>query len=229
MSVTSSPTKLYLSIGPNPQLVKWVLAYKGLVDTIPVQFIDILANENRSSEYIKKNPQGGCPALELANGDVICEVSVIADYIEEVYPDSKPIFGSTAEERAYARTQFRRIDLQFCEHSWNALRYGKLKELFAPRITIVPENHDGLIKLMNGNIKWINDKLLNGKKYLCGDRFTIGDMWLYLSVKQAIEGPFERWSLPDDVDNIKNFLATIEKEHGDSLAASVTTPPAASA
>eukprot|EP01104_Vermistella_antarctica_P005895 TRINITY_DN16641_c0_g1_i1.p2 TRINITY_DN16641_c0_g1~~TRINITY_DN16641_c0_g1_i1.p2 ORF type:complete len:224 (-),score=82.21 TRINITY_DN16641_c0_g1_i1:145-816(-) len=220
-----APTKLYVSVGPNPQLAKWVVKYKGL--EIEEEFVDILSNSNRTGDYIKKNPQGGTPCLELDNGQFVSEINVVSEYLEDFYPESTPIFGKTIEEKAEARMMFRRIDLQFCEHSWNALRYGALKDMFASRMTIVPENQPGLITLMNGNIKWINDKLLDGKKYLCGDRFTIGDMWLYLSVKQAIEGPFKRWELPEGIDNVKRFLETVEKEHAASLAASVTTPPAA--
>ena len=61
--------KFYDSIGPNPRVVRMVMAEKGI--SLPTETIDIMAGVNRSGDYIKKVPAGGTPALELDDGRIM--------------------------------------------------------------------------------------------------------------------------------------------------------------
>ncbi|MBC7506602.1 MAG: glutathione S-transferase N-terminal domain-containing protein, partial [Sandarakinorhabdus sp.] len=76
--------KLYDSIGPNPRVVRMALAEKAMsVESITV---DLVGAENRQAGYLAKVPTGGLPALELDDGSVIAEITVIAEYLEDVQP-----------------------------------------------------------------------------------------------------------------------------------------------
>ena len=92
--------KLYNSIGPNPHAVRMFMAEKGI--EIPLEDVDIVAGKNREPEYLAKNPQGTCPALELDDGTCVSEITAICEYLEELHPES-PLLGTTPEERAEAR------------------------------------------------------------------------------------------------------------------------------
>lgn len=181
--------KFYNSRGPNPRLVRMFIAEKGI--TIPTQEIDVRAGENRQPEHLKRNPHGQTPALELDSGTFICEVLAICEYLDETHP-SPPLIGTTAEERAETRMWMRRIDLNICENLANGFRFGEGLKMFAPRIVTVPEASDGLKKIAQDRIKWLDGQIA-GKDYICGKRFTLADMllfaWLdfFATVGQPIE------------------------------------------
>lgn len=63
--------KLYTSLGPNPRMVNLFLREKGL--EIPTEQVDIMGAENRREPYLRRNPAGQLPCLELDDGRVIGE------------------------------------------------------------------------------------------------------------------------------------------------------------
>ena len=64
--------KLYDSaMAPNPRRVRIFLAEKGV--TVPIVQVDIGKAESRQPEFLKKNPLGGLPVLELDDGTCIAE------------------------------------------------------------------------------------------------------------------------------------------------------------
>src|SRR3546814_14286144 len=104
--------KLYNSVGPNPRVVRMFAAEKGI--DLPKQDVDIRAGDNRLEPYLKVNPAGQCPALELDNGTILTEITAICEYLEEKNPDP-PLLGRTPEERAQTRMWTRRVDLNIVE------------------------------------------------------------------------------------------------------------------
>src|SRR5690348_11282092 len=109
--VGASPKRLYDSFGMNPRIIRFYLAEKGI--DLPRQEIDILSAENRGAEYLKLNPAGQMPALELSDGTHIAETAAIIEYLEELHPEP-PLIGSTPKERAVTRMWWRRVELGIC-------------------------------------------------------------------------------------------------------------------
>ena len=170
--------KIYDSFGPNPRALRMFLLEKGV--TIEPSPVDLLAGENRAEPYTAKNPGGQLPALELDDGRVIGETVAIFEYLEEKHP--KPaLVGTTPEERAEARMWQRRIELQITEHLYNGFRYSEGIELFRSRMRVLPEAADGLKAIVRDKLEWL-DKLLAGKQFIAGDRFTIADVILYCAL-----------------------------------------------
>lgn len=90
--------KLYdYTKAPSPRRARMFLAEKN----VPYECvqIDIKAGEQLSDEFKAINPRCAVPALVTETGDVICENIAIAQYIEELHPDT-PLMGSTPLERA---------------------------------------------------------------------------------------------------------------------------------
>ena len=165
--------KLYDSIGPNPRIVRMALAEKGIAPEIIK--IDLMAAENRQAGYLAKVPTGGLPALELDDGSVIAEITVIAEYLEDLQPDP-PIIGTTAAERAETRMWVRRIDLGIVEPMANGFRAAEGRKLFSSRMTLVsPDAARELKAIAQEKLLWL-DRLMQGRTWVCGDRYTLADM-----------------------------------------------------
>ena len=167
--------KLYNSIGPNPQVVRMFLAELG--QEIEMVEVDLMAGENRQEDHLKRNPSGQMPALELDNGNFISEVTVICEYLDENQGNTD-LIGRSAEDRAETKMWTRRIDLQIVEPLTSAFRYSEGLELFKTRMRVIPEAAEGLKLIAQEKILWL-DSLMEGKEFVCGDRFTLADIMLF--------------------------------------------------
>ena len=167
--------KFINSVGPNPQVVRTFAAEKGI--KLDMETIDIIKGENRQAEYLKKNPAGGSPCLELDNGMYLSEITAICEYLEDKFP-SKPLIGSTPEEKAETRMWTRRIDLNICEPLANGFRYSEGLPMFKSRMTTLPEAAEGLKRIAQEKISWL-DGLIAGREFVCGSRLTLADILLF--------------------------------------------------
>ena len=167
--------KFYNSIGPNPRVVRMFLAEKGL--KVPSVEVDLMKAENRQGAYMQKNSAGQMPCLELDDGTTISEITAICEYLEDTHP-AHPLIGSTPKEKAETRQWTRRIDLNIVEPMANGFRYSQGLPLFKDRIPTAPEAADGLKRIAQDRILWL-DKLIAGRKFVCGDRFTFADIHLF--------------------------------------------------
>ena len=167
--------KLYNSIGPNPQVVRMFLAE--LDQEIEMIEVDLMAGENRQEDHLKRNPSGQMPALELDNGDFISEVTVICEYLDENQGNTD-LVGKSAEDRAETKMWTRRIDLQIVEPLTNGFRYSEGLEIFKTRMRVIPEAAEGLKLIAQEKILWL-DSLMEGKEFVCGNRFTLADIMLF--------------------------------------------------
>jgi glutathione S-transferase len=152
------------------------IAEKGM--NVPREEVDIRAGANREADFLKINPRGQSPALLTDDGQLISEVTAICEYLEEVHP-SPPLIGTTPEERGETRMWTRRIDLGICEPMANGFRYGEGIKMFEPRMRVIPHASDDLKACAQDIIKWL-DGQMEGKTWVCGDRFTLADIMLFV-------------------------------------------------
>ncbi|OWU85971.1 glutathione S-transferase [Oceanicola sp. 22II-s10i] len=165
---------LYVSVGPNPRLVRMFLAEKGV--TIPEQVIDLRGGENRRAPYLEMNPGGQMPALRLASGQVIAETVPICEYVEDVAPE--PAFiGPTSEERAETRMWVRRVEQLYVRPMIDAYRYGHALALFGERMRCIPEATPELKSLARDGEAWIETNMVG--PFLAGDRMSLADIIMY--------------------------------------------------
>lgn len=167
--------KLYNSVGPNPKVVRMFLAERG-VDIDKVE-VDLLKGENRQEAHLKRNPSGQMPTLELDDGIFLSEIIPICEYIDET-AGSSSLIGTTPEERAETRMWARRIDLQILEPLANGFRFSEGLPLFKDRVRTIPQAADDLKTLAQERISWL-DQQMNGRQFVCGDRFTLADVLLF--------------------------------------------------
>jgi len=168
--------KLFNSVGPNPKVVRMYMAERGI--EVDLQEVDLMGGENRQSDYVKLNPGGQLPALELDNGDIIAEITCICEYLDDRDGGSS-LIGTTPEERAETRMWARRIDLGILEPLANGFRYAEGAPIFKDRMTLIPHAAADLKALAQEKITWL-DGLMDGKEFVCGDRFTLADILLFV-------------------------------------------------
>jgi glutathione S-transferase len=174
---------LFDSIGPNPKVVRMFIAERG-VSGIETQKVDLLAGENRQEPYIAKNPTGTLPALQLDSGNYLSEITVICEYLDEIAAAGPSLIGSTPEERAETRMWIRRIDLGIIEPMVAGFRSAEGLKLFANRMRCIPHAADDLKTIAKEKLAWL-DKQIAGRTFICGDRFTLADIFLFAFLQFA--------------------------------------------
>ena len=168
--------KFYNSIGPNPRIVKMFMAEKGI--DLPKVEVDLRGGENRQAAYLAKNPAGQTPSLELDDGQVISEITVICEYLEEKHP-TPALIGTTAEERAETRKWVRRLDLNICEPMANGFRFSVGLPLFQDRVRCIPEAADGLKATAQ---EWLTrlDGWMEGRDFITpNNQISLADILLF--------------------------------------------------
>jgi len=162
--------------------------------------IDLFRNEQYDSEYLKLNPKGVVPTL-VHDGAPIVESTLICEYLDEVFPE-QPLRAETAIGRAGMRLWSKFID----EGIFEATREISFSAMFRERMKNMTEEqrqtrfrnvgdperrarylstyeegveslyvyqgivaYEKLFKAMEG-------ELALGAEWICGERFTLGDI-----------------------------------------------------
>ena len=73
----------------------------------------------------------------------------------------------------------RRIDLGIVENITSGFRYAEGAPIFKNRMTLIPNAAEDLKKLAQEKITWL-DNLMVGKEFICGDRFSLADIMLFV-------------------------------------------------
>jgi glutathione S-transferase len=163
--------KLYdFTLAPSPRRARVFLAEKG-IDVELVQ-VDIMRNANRTPEFLKKNPLGSLPILELDDGTCLSESVAICRYFEELQPEPN-LFGVGAREKALIEMWNRRVELEIFApvgHVWS-----HLSEAAKGRGRRLPEFGEIQKRAAIDRIAWL-DHELGGRGFIAGDRYTIADI-----------------------------------------------------
>jgi len=164
--------KLYESSrAPNPRRVRIFLAEKGV--TVPVEQVDLAAQEQKSSEFTALNPLQRVPVLVLDDGTVIAESMAICRYFERLRPEPA-LFGRGAKEEALVEMWNRRMELNLLSAVSNIFRHTHpaMKQLETPQLPEWAEiNKPRVIEFLG-----IMDAELKDQLYVTGDHFTVADI-----------------------------------------------------
>ena len=171
--------KLYDAVwAPSPRRVRVYLAEKGI--EIERVMVDLRSDEQLGDAYLRVNPRGAVPALELDSGEVICESSAICRYFEALQPPS-PLFGANALDIARIESWTRRIE----QEGYAAVVYVLRNQRDAfrdrgvagkwPAVPQIPELAE------RGAILWgaftaALDKHLAGRTWIATDAYSFADI-----------------------------------------------------
>ena len=170
---------LHESPSPKARRVAVFMAEKGIeCERVSV---DIRAGENIQSEYISKNPAGRVPVLELDDGSYISESIAICRYLEAIEPEPN-LFGLDAIEIANVEMWQRRVELNLFLEIAGAFR--NITGFFKDRETCVEEWGKVCAEKAPKALTMFDDQL-SDNQYLAGDRFTIADITLAITLDFA--------------------------------------------
>jgi glutathione S-transferase len=131
---------------------------------LDIEIVPVPGNSMKSPEYLKINPLGKIPSLEV-DGMVIPESEVINEYLEDKFPNP-PLLPKTPEDRARVRTLTRFHDL-YLEPPLRAL-FGQLN----------PKTRDEAVvneKLTECNLRLDQIERMLGEGFAAGPDFTLAD------------------------------------------------------
>ncbi len=173
--------KLYTGRGPNPRAARMAFAEKGIAyERVE---IDIVKNESRTPDFLARiNPVGTIPAIETDDGQIISEVTAIAEYLDEVSP-AHPLIGATVAERAETRMWARRIDLEICMPMGLAFQGGAMRKFFDGKKMLAPlESVPVFLDMGATRLAWLETQMA-GRDWICGARFSWADVPLFCALE----------------------------------------------
>lgn len=186
---------------PNPQKLRIYLAEKGL--SIPLQRIDLLKGEHRTPEFLKKNPMGSLPVLELDDGSFLTESLAIIEYLEEIHPEP-PMIGTDPLERARVRERERFAEMSILSRT--ARIFFNTSPVFAKQRQ-VPEAaavaREGLPKALR-----IMDAMIGDHPFVAGERPTIADCTLFAALEHGKRADV---SIDDTYRNMTRWYASFSR------------------
>lgn len=153
--------KLYTGdLSPYSAKVRMQIYAKGITDIAfepPPGFL--------TGEFPKTSPLGRIPVLDV-EGDMIPESEVIADYLEEIYPEPS-LLGRSPRETAQIRTVSRIADIYLMNNMFMVLPQANRKA-----------RNDGIRDLLTGQVKRgvrALEHYIGTGGFAVGDRLTIAD------------------------------------------------------
>jgi glutathione S-transferase len=190
-------TKLFyapnsIALAPHIALAESGLEYElDLID----HYGDKTTSDGRS--YFELSPLGYVPALETADGAVLTESSAVLQYIADLAP---------SEDLCPAATSFDRYLVLQWVHFVATELHQKIMRGTIPGAT--PEYHAANLEQLKTRLKHL-DQALDGRDFLVGSTFTIGDIFTFVAV---------RWWMGKvdmaDYPNLARFMAETARRPG---------------
>lgn len=194
------PLRLYDSTDSgNAYKVRLVLAH---LDTAFERIeLDTGAGETRTQSYLAKNPNGKVPAIELDNGDVLCESNAILYYLAT---GSALLPGDRLDRARVLQWMFFE---QYSHEPYIAVSRHVLKhlELTDERRALLESKREPgyrALGVMQGH--------LESRTFFVAEGFSVADIALYAYTHVADEGGFDLGEFPA----IRGWLARVESEPG---------------
>ncbi len=194
-------------MAPNPRRARIFLAEKG-IDCEMVEH-SILGGETNAGDYLKINPWGTVPALELDDGTVIREAPAIMRYLESQHPEPN-LMGSDPREAAEIEAWERFSEQngigaigEFFRNQTDAL---KGRGMPGPTsLELIP----GLVERGKKRAGWFYtelDKRLGESEYLGAGRYTAAD----ITAQCAVDfGNAVGMGIPDACKNVARWHAAV--------------------
>jgi glutathione S-transferase len=166
-------------MAPNPRRVRIFAAEKGI--QLQTEDVDLLSRQNRTPEFLAKNPSGGVPVLELEDGTYLSESVAICRYLEGIRPEPN-LFGRNLREQVETEMWNRRIELELFATVGSVVR--NTNELFRGIFPQFPDYGNAQRAVVEQRLERM-DRELEERQFIAGDRFTIADITALVAIDIA--------------------------------------------
>ena len=163
-------TLYHYPLCPFSRKIRFILSEKKL---------DVLLKEEafwkKNPDFIKLNPLGQVPILIDLQNQIICDSTVISEYLEEAYPE-RPLLGSTPTERAEIRRICAWFDGKFAQDVTKPL----LNEKLFKRFSVQSKGPDSSVirSVKNAAVDYLSylGWLIERRPWIGGAFFSLADM-----------------------------------------------------
>jgi glutathione S-transferase len=142
--------------------------------------IDIMKGESRTPEFLRLNPMGQVPAIELDDGRCLAQSNAIIRYLAlgSALLPADPFLQAKVDELLCWEQYNHEPYVAVCR--FHMVYLGRPKEAREPQRV---ERGEAALDLM--------EKLLSGRRFFVGDSLTIADISLLAYTRLAHEGGFD--------------------------------------
>lgn len=142
--------------------------------------IDIMKGESRTPEFLRLNPMGQVPAIELDDGRCVAQSNAIIRYLASgsALLSADPFLQAKVDELLCWEQYNHEPYVAVCR--FHMVYLGRPKEAREPQRV---ERGEAALDLM--------EKLLFGRSFFVGDSLTIADISLVAYTRLAYEGGFD--------------------------------------
>jgi len=159
-----------LAAGMSPRRVRIFLAEKGI--SIERREVDAAGGTNSTPDFLRLNPLGKLPVLELDDGTAIAESLAICRYLEALNPDP-PLMGRTPREVADIEMWTLRMDHELSQMI--ALAFIHSSDFYRGSIEQIPEVASWARGRALQTMAWLDGELAE-RRHIAGDGYTLADI-----------------------------------------------------
>ena len=159
-----------LPAGMHPRRVRIFMAEKGM--TIPTQVVDAAKRENQQPEFLRLNPMGRLPVLQLDDGTALSESLAICRYLEMLHPQPA-LFGEGVQQAAVVDMWTRRMEQQVSNSIVDIFMHTS--DFYRNRITQVPAFAEWSREKVMKTLTWLDSELAH-RPFIAGHDYTIADI-----------------------------------------------------
>ena len=159
-----------LAAGMSPRRVRIFLAEKGI--SIERREVDAAGGANATPDFLRLNPLGKLPVLELDDGSAIAESLAICRYLEALNPDP-PLMGRTPREVADIEMWTLRMDHELSQVI--ALAFIHSSDFYRGSIEQIPEVASWARGRALQTMAWLDGELAE-RRHIAGDGYTLADI-----------------------------------------------------
>lgn len=159
-----------LNPGMHPRRVRIFIAEKGI--SIERREVDAAGGANATPDFLRLNPLGKLPVLELEDGSCIAESLAICRYLEALYPQP-PLMGQTPQASAHTEMWTLRMDHELSQPI--ALAFVHSSDFYRGRVEQVPEVANWARGRALQTMAWLDGELAE-RSHIAGEDYTLADI-----------------------------------------------------
>jgi len=189
-----------LNPGMHPRRVRIFIAEKGI--SIERREVDAAGGANATPDFLRLNPLGKLPVLELDDGSCIAESLAICRYLEALYPQP-PLMGQTPQASAHTEMWTLRMDHELSQPI--ALAFVHSSDFYRGRVEQVPEVANWARGRALQTMAWLDGELAE-RSHIAGEDYTLADI---VAQCACVLGKAVGLRIPPDMTHLSRWFTQV--------------------